>query len=220
MYTFKKIHKCYDDLTVFENIEISIENKSIVALTGKNGIGKTTLLNIMGGIIKFDGDIDYCDISLKKDYSKYMKKVSLITNENFLYEYLNLIEIIELIFSLDKNINKNKSNIMIEELIEVLDINQYKNTITKNLSLGTRQKISIIINLINFPKIILFDEPFVNLDHKSVESLISFFGNYIEKNAGIIIFSTHSDDLRLSKFSTHTMKIIDNKNIVLITKKG
>ena len=62
---------------------------------------------------------------------------------------------------------------------------------------------------------ILFDEPFVNLDEKSVINLLKFLEEYNEKNNGIIIFSTHSRDEKLQKFSNYRMELLDKDMVRL-----
>ncbi|SHI11508.1 ATP-binding cassette domain-containing protein [Clostridium intestinale] len=215
MYVISNITKKYDDKTVFENISFNLPEKSVISLIGNNGVGKTTLLNILSGIIRFKGNVEYNGITLKDNYIEYMKNVVLISNNSFLYEYLTLDEHVKLAFSLSENLNREEFDMMLNKLIQVLNVEEYKNIIVKNLSLGTRQKVLIIISMLAMPKVILFDEPFVNLDQSSVDKLLTFLNDYNNKNNSIIIFSTHSKDRRLLEFTTHILEIIDSKTVIL-----
>lgn len=79
------IKKRYGDSPyIFDGINLKIDKKSIVELLGENGIGKSTLLNTIGGMTKFEGDIKLNGISLKDNFKKYMEGVSLIGNTPFL----------------------------------------------------------------------------------------------------------------------------------------
>lgn len=214
LYNISNISKKFESKTVFENISIMIPDKSIVSLIGKNGVGKTTLLNILAGISRMDGgDVNYNGLSIVDDYDKYMKQVTLINNSNFLFEFLTLEEHYEVVCSLCEDLDKEETKTLFLHLISIMEMEPYKDTIIRNLSLGTRQKVLIIISLITFPKIILFDEPFVNLDHSSVNALLIFLTNYIEDKAGIIIFSTHSSDQRLTKFTSHILEIEEDTKV-------
>ena len=119
--------------------------------------------------------------------------------------------------SLIKNLSDSEvlADELLDELIDILGVSEYKDMYIKNLSLGTKQKIQIITSLLTKPKLILFDEPFVNLDEKSVINLLKFLEEYNEKNNGIIIFSTHSRDEKLQKFSNYRMELLEKDMVRL-----
>ncbi len=219
MLKIKNLTKYYDERKILDSISVEIPEESIVALVGKNGIGKTTLLYILAGLLKHQGEIELFNyIKLEEDYHEYMEKVSLIANENFLYDYLTLNETIQLIKSF--SVDVNKINEMYKILLEILDIEEYKDTIVKKLSLGTRQKVQIILNMVAMPKVILFDEPFVNLDKETVDRFLEYLVLYCRNEKSIIIFSTHSKDYRLQRFITHQLEIIDGGKIKFEKKEG
>lgn len=213
MLSVNNLYKKYADREVFNTISFSIPQKAIVSLFGKNGQGKTTLLKIISGQIKYEGRITYNGISLENDYNEFIKKVVLINNSDFLYSHLSLMEHISLI----KNLSDSEvlADELLDELIDILGVSEYKDMYIKNLSLGTKQKMQIITSLLTKPKVILFDEPFVNLDEKSVINLLRFLEEYNEKNNGIIIFSTHSRDEKLQKFSNYRMELLDKDMVRL-----
>ena len=189
---------------IFDGIDLKINKMSIVELLGRNGIGKSTLLNIIGGMTKFDGEIMLNKISLKDNFKNYIKEVSLIGNTPFLYDYLTPSETIDMILSF---LNRKRLDSTLENLIEEIGLYKYKNTYTRELSLGTRQKLSLILALLSTPNLILLDEPFVNLDIKSRKVILDFLKNYIIQNKAILIYATHSMDMDLDNFS--------NKKIIL-----
>lgn len=211
MFLIKNITKAFDEKIVFKNIDISIPRGAIVSLTGKNGIGKTTLLNILAGLTRVEGNIEYNGVKINENYTSYMEKVVLLDNNTFLYDFLTLEEMYQLIKSIS---TVPVTEGIYEELVEALELEEYRDMFIGNLSLGTRQKVLLICSLITLPEIILFDEPFVNLDQASVNALLSFLTKYIKERNGIIIFSTHSEDNRLKEFMTHTLKIINSETVV------
>ena len=213
MLELKNISKEYET-KILDGLSVSIENGEIIALKGKNGVGKTTLLNIIGGLIEYEGTILYNhEIDAKIDFKKYISKVSFLSNEAFTYQYLTLIEMIGLLDHVMKKSDYQKRNEHSDQLIELLELSQYKDIMIKNLSLGTKQKISIVVNMYACPEIILLDEPFVNLDERSVNNLLRYLKTYIQETHAIMLYSTHSNDSRLDDFCTKTLYMIDSKTI-------
>ncbi|PXV91612.1 ABC-2 type transport system ATP-binding protein [Lachnotalea glycerini] len=215
MLRLQEIRKQYESKIVLNGINSVISDESIVAVRGKNGSGKTTLLNIIGGLINFEGNVYYDDISLHNNYVKYMGNISFLSNEAFSYQYLTLMEMIELLSDI---MNTSKKSIMeqnkIFELIDLLELNDFKDTLIKNLSLGTRQKVSVVTNLLDKPKVILLDEPFVNLDENSVSNLLIYLKRYIEQNKAIMIYATHSNDEKLDRFTTNELNIVNTNTMI------
>ncbi|KRD87912.1 hypothetical protein ASE51_26375 [Bacillus sp. Root147] len=210
-----KIHemtKEYPDTKIFDKIDLEIPSKSIVTITGKNGIGKTTLLNILGGISKFEGDILFKGISLKNDYENYIKLTTLIPNVPFLYEYLTVSEMIDLVASLTGStetiVDEFKNRMLID-----LELTEFQSMLIKNLSLGTKQKVAFITAFLNSPKLILIDEPFVNFDKHSMSKILSFIEEYVSRTEAIVVFSTHSEEKKVTDIVTHNIQINGLKDI-------
>ncbi len=120
---------------------MEIDSPSIVELSGKNGVGKTTLLSILGGICSFSGTILYDEINLKNNYDSYMQKSIFISNSPFMYDYLTVKEMIDFINDLAIPSIEWKEELSI--LFEDLSLKRYENVFIKDLSLGTAQKVSI-----------------------------------------------------------------------------
>lgn len=208
------IKKKYDNI-VLNDISFSIPDKSIVLLNGDNGMGKTTLLYILGGLIEFEGDVIYSGFSIRKNFEHYIGRVSVIPNTPYIFEHLTVNEMIDLVISLSEKNKQLSQNELKNELIEKLNLYKYKNTLAKNLSLGTRQKVSFICSFINSPSIILIDEPFVNFDSKSLDTITSFLYEYVLKNNSIVIFSSHANDNKINSIVTHKLTIQDSDKVVL-----
>ncbi|MES9785126.1 ATP-binding cassette domain-containing protein, partial [Bacillus thuringiensis] len=177
---------------------LKVDEMKILELVGKNGIGKSTLLNIIGGMTKFDGEVILKKSSLKNDFKEYIANVSLIGNTPFLYEYLTPSETIDMVLSF---INRTRLDSSLEHLIQEIGLDKYQNTYTRELSLGTRQKLSLILALLASPSLILLDEPFVNFDIRSRKVTLDYLKDYIIQNRSILIYATHSTDVDLANFS-------------------
>ncbi len=204
MLELRNITKRYRESAVFEGIDLKINNGSIVELLGENGIGKSTLLNIIGGMTRFEGDIWLNGISIRKNYKRYMENVSLVGNTPFLYEYLTPAETIDMVLSF---LNLKSLDPSLEKLIEEIGLYKYKHMLTRELSLGTRQKLSLILALLPSPDLILLDEPFVNLDVESREAVLRYLKKYISENNAILIYATHSTEAYLKGFPDKKIRL-------------
>lgn len=206
-----------DSAYIFDGINLKVDHMSIVELKGENGIGKSTLLNIIAGMTKFEGDVKLNEVSIVDHFKKYMEDVSLIGNTPFLYEYLTPYETIDLILSF---LNKETLDPSLEKLIEKIRLDEYKDTLTRELSLGTRQKLSLILALLPSPNLILLDEPFVNLDVLSRDVVLDFLENYVTENNAILIYATHSTDTYLAGFPNRKLMLEKNEQhnkVVLVS---
>lgn len=193
------IKKKYGESTyIFDGINLKVDNMSIVELVGKNGIGKSTLLNIIGGMTKFDGELILNKFSVKENFKEYIAGVSLIGNTPFLYDYLTPSETIDMVLSF---LNRERLDSSLEHLIQEIGLDKYQNTYTRELSLGTRQKLSLILSLLSSPNLILLDEPFVNFDIRSRKVTLDYLKDYIIQHKAILIYATHSTDTDVANFS-------------------
>ncbi|EJR50934.1 hypothetical protein IIO_06367 [Bacillus cereus VD115] len=193
------IKKKYGESTyIFDGIDLKVDNMSIVELVGKNGIGKSTLLNIIGGMTKFDGELILNKLSVKANFKEYIAGVSLIGNTPFLYDYLTPSETIDMVLSF---LNRGRLDSSLENLIQEIGLDKYRNTYTRELSLGTRQKLSLILALLSSPNLILLDEPFVNFDIRSRKVTLDYLKDYIIQHKAILIYATHSTDTDVANFS-------------------
>lgn len=216
MLLIESIKKQYDKYVVFNGVSFEIPSCSFVSLTGKNGIGKTTLLNIMAGLIDFEGNCYIDNISLKDNYTEYMSRTSYVSSHPFLYDFLSFAEMKSMI-ELNLIVKDNKLDKRLNKLIEELQMKKYFNTISKNLSLGTKQKAALLLGFLSNPKVVLLDEPFANLDKESFSAMVYFLEEYINDYQAIVVFATHSHyDSHLRKVITKDLKI-DSENKVLVS---
>ena len=182
------LNQKYGDLKIINNFNGEFFPNEIFCLLGNNGAGKTTLFNIISGIMNpSEGDITYNGISLISNKSYLYQKISICPQENILFEYLTVLEHLELFQDLKlKKINHDEINNLIKEL----DLLDKENTPCGELSYGQKRKLSIALSLIGNSQIILLDEPTSGLDPISKKTFWKLLKNY--KNDKIIILTTHS----------------------------
>lgn len=169
------------------------------------------MISLIGGLTDFEGEIQLNDISLScgRENYEYLRNVGMLLNDLYSYDFMTVDEFIELNINFKDIEDKSSLYSSKTELIELLFLENFKNHLMKNLSLGTKQKVMLLLSLIHKPNLLLFDEPLVNLDTKSKENTIDFLKSYINNNKAILVFSSH--DLNLIKKLSN--RILDMKDM-------
>jgi heme exporter protein A len=185
--------------TILNNINISIAPKTIIHLTGKNGVGKTTLIKILTNILQPDtGEIFWSGKNIKKNPFNFYKYLTLIMDNNTSNHNLTVNENI---FFWRKIFNSSIKDSQINSVLDLLMLNQYKNTPVSMLSYGEIKKLELSRLVIERKKFWVMDEPYIGLDDSSVNILNETINNHI-KLGGMVIFSSHvkPDILNLEYF--------------------
>ena len=194
----KQLAKTFIDgdrrLNVLKDINLEIEEGSIVTIKGPSGSGKSTLLSIMGTLDNADSG----KILINGQNIKDELNIDKLRNRNigFVFQFHNLIS--EL--TLEENvclpkmiandlINKNEIN----ELFEYFNLKDRMNSFPNDLSGGEKQRVAVMRAIINNPSIIIADEPTGNLDQENALKMTSLFQKLnTEKNLTIVI-ATHDE---------------------------
>ncbi|WP_297215816.1 ABC transporter ATP-binding protein [Thermoplasma sp.] len=201
---FQDVHKNFGSKKALDGLSFQIECQERVALIGPNGAGKSTTLKILAGLIKPDsgyvkvGNYDPDSIEAKRiigylpeDASPYL---TLSVRENL--EYIGALR------------NTQDLEDKVEFLLNMMDLNQYRNSRVGTLSRGNRQKLSIALAIIHDPQIMLLDEPLNYLDIPTQERIIKYFNGM---NATFLV-STHI--MSIAERFTKYVIIINNGKLV------
>lgn len=185
----KNVSKKFDDHYILQDINMNLDEGKIYGLIGRNGSGKTVLLNIICGFIKpTDGQVlvNKVDIYKTKTFPKYTR--ALIEKPKFLSNFTG-IKNLELLASINNIITVSD----IEETLRKVNLYEEKDKLYRKYSLGMKQKLGIAQVLMENPKILILDEPFNGLDDNSAEKIRNLLLN--EKKKGkLIIIATHIKD--------------------------
>lgn len=234
--------KNYGDIKAVKNISFSVDKDSFFAFLGPNGAGKSTTINIIATLLeKNSGTVNINDYQLGKDDSKIRNKIGVVFQNSMLDDLLTVKENLEVRGSF-YGIGKADVYIRINEINEYLEINSFVNQRYGTLSGGQRRKADIVRALLNWPEILILDEPTTGLDPKSrkdiwklinklrTEKEITIFltTHYMEEaidankvviiDEGIIVAEGSSEELRL-KYSKDRIKIIPNNGFEDILKR-
>lgn len=168
MIKLVNVSKAYENKKVLENINYTFEDTGLYIISGNNGCGKTTLLNIISNKISYQGNV-YID-----------NDVFFLSYNDYLIDQFSLKENIELHSEIYNNFNRDIFNLIDKRLL---------NKKVSKLSLGERQRAGILIALFSNSKIVLLDEPLVGLDKKNKHKIIRLLKK--ESKRKLIIVVTH-----------------------------
>ena len=187
----KNLSKKFNQVYAVNNINFSISTNKTVGLLGPNGCGKTTSIGMMLGLIKpTSGDI----IIQNKNINTFERN-ELLSIMNFASPYVELPKKL----SVKQNLEiygrlygvKNLSS-RVNELAEDLNLKDFLNKKTGELSSGQKNRVSLAKSLINKPEILLLDEPTASLDPDIGDYVRSYVQSYKSKNKITILLASHN----------------------------
>ncbi|KHE67249.1 ABC transporter ATP-binding protein, partial [Halobacillus sp. BBL2006] len=159
----------------------------VLSVVGPSGSGKTTLLRILAGLEKpTSGNIFMNDNEITHKKAN-KRNVSLVFQQPLLFPHMTVIENIRYGSKLAGK--KNESKIL--ELLDAIDLVNYKNFFPSEISGGQQQRVALARAMATDPKVILFDEPFSSLDPKLRKELRFWVRDFLAKRSITSIFVTH-----------------------------
>ncbi|OUW96213.1 MAG: LPS export ABC transporter ATP-binding protein [Pelagibacteraceae bacterium TMED237] len=202
-----KISKTYGNKEVIRDISLIIKRGEIVGLLGPNGAGKTTSFYIIVGLIKPDRGsifVDKLDISNLPIYVRGKLGISYLPQEASIFRGMNVEDNLLSIIENYEN-NKNKQEIILQNLLNEFDINHVRKSKSIVLSGGERRRLEIARTLATNPKYLLLDEPLTGIDPVSIEEIKIIIKKLKKKNIGVLITDHNVRE---------TLKIVDKVYIV------
>ena len=196
----KKLTKTFIDgnkkLNVLKDINLQIEEGSIVTIKGPSGSGKSTLLSIIGTLDSADSG----EFSINGKKIQDELNIDKLRNKSigFVFQFHNLIAelTLEENVSLPKMIAKEKiDKNQINKLFEYFDLKDRMKSFPNDLSGGEKQRVAVMRAIINNPSVIIADEPTGNLDKENVLKMISLFQKLNTEKKLTIIIATHDENV-------------------------
>ena len=211
----KDLVKKYDDRDpILDGVSFSVQEKEFVTIYGKSGCGKTTLLNILGGLDRPTSgsvEIQGTDIAgLGEDELARirLKKIGFVFQDYNLMTDLTVRENV----ALPLRFSRRKSERLIDELLRRFEIEDIAEVTANKISGGEAQRVAIARALVNEPMIILADEPTGNRDFDNTEKVIETLRSIIEDFRTTVLLATH--DRELAGYSSMRIHINDGKAIL------
>jgi ABC-type Fe3+/spermidine/putrescine transport system ATPase subunit len=166
----------------------------ILVLMGENGAGKSTILNMISGIVNpddgeivFEGEVIYSS-NIKKNKEVNMRKIGYITQKNCLFSHLNVLENINI------GLKKSEYSGNLNKYIDDFNLSQILDKYPSEISGGQKQRVAIVRALIREPKIILMDEAFSAIDDYTKKCLRKKTKELVTEKEVPLIFVTHDKE--------------------------
>ena len=187
----KNLVKKFKSTIAVDNISFEIEKNTTLGLLGPNGCGKTTSIGMMLGLITpTSGEIFIDGIKLESK-----NRVRLLSSMNFASPYIELpkkltvkqnLEVYARLYGISNKLER------IEELIEDLNLSNFLNKNTGELSSGQKNRVSLAKSLINKPKLLFLDEPTASLDPDVGDFVREYLEKYKNKNQLTMLLASHN----------------------------
>ena len=175
---------------IFKNFCLKIRSSEIVTLIGRNGSGKTSLLEMIVGLLKPEsGVIKINSINIEEIGERKKDQFIYIPFDDALKEDLTICENLQIWANL-ASINLSKE--LFEKSLDYFSLSEIKNVLVGKLSQGQKKKIALTKLLLINCSLWILDEPFNSLDKESIEILKKLFLSH-KKNGGVILFASHID---------------------------
>ena len=190
----KNISVFYNKRQIIENLSLSINKQEILGMLGPNGVGKSTIFNLITGLkdpnygeIIING-INATKLPINERFTKF--KLGLVPQYGGLIHDLSLIDNLKLVSEIhikEKELREHKIN----KIITQFEFESLLKIKAKNLSGGQKKKLVIAMSLMNDPKILLLDEPFAALDILTIKMLQKIIVNLQASEEITIVVCDH-----------------------------
>jgi ABC-2 type transport system ATP-binding protein len=200
--------KKYGDIVAIDNISFNVYYGEIFSYLGPNGSGKTTTVEILACIRKPTfGTAKVLGFSIDKEENEIKKRIGILPQE---FAYFDLLTVKECIDSIGKIYGLKYD---IKQILEVLDLWEYRNKKFKELSGGLKRKVGVAMSIVNDPDLLFLDEPTTGLDPMSRRDVWKYILN-LKKLGKTIFLTTHYME-EAEKLSDRIGIIVKGKIIAL-----
>lgn len=200
MIEISNLKKVYDNrFEALKDVDITIEQGSLVCLLGPSGCGKSTMLNLIAGLLDpTSGDIRFDGQSVIDKHPKE-RHIGMVFQNYSLYPHMTVLENITFPLRVGANKkSKQEANDIAQQYLTLTDISELANKKPSALSGGQQQRVAIARALVQNPKILLLDEPLSNLDARLRLKIREEIRRLVKKIGVTTIFVTHDQEEALS----------------------
>lgn len=189
MIEVKNVTKKYGNFVAVDNISFEVKDHEIVGFLGPNGAGKSTTMNMITGFIEpTDGKIVVNGYDISSSPLKAKKQIGYMPESVPLYSDLTVKEFLYYMADL-KRVKRKDRKEAVNKVMEETGLVEVKNRLTKNISRGFKQRVSLAGALIGNPDILILDEPTVGLDPKQIKDIRALIKKFGKDHT--VILSSH-----------------------------
>lgn len=186
MLKIENVSKTFENFSL-NNINIMLESGKIMGIIGDNGSGKTSIINLIMGLYKpSSGKIELNRNNVEKDPVGYKNDIGFVYDNLSFYPNLKLKDYKKIIAMFYKNFDEEVYDMYFD------NFNLDSEEKIKNLSKGQCEKVMISTALSHHAKLLILDEPIYGLEKTVRKELIRIFKDYIKRENGSVIISTHN----------------------------
>lgn len=186
----QSLRKRYKSRTVVQDVSLEVSSGEVVGLLGPNGAGKTTAFYMIVGLVPTDAGrilIDDQDISKLPVHRRARLGVGYLPQEASVFRKLSVEDNIRAILEVRPELDRDKRDQLLEQLLDELHIGHIRNSVGQSLSGGERRRVEIARALAAEPEFMLLDEPFAGVDPISVLDIQRIIRHLVERNIGVLI---------------------------------
>lgn len=217
----KNISKTYKmgdvEIKALDNTSFTIEKGELVVILGPSGAGKTTCLNILGGMDTATSGNITIDNNVITNYNE-KELINYRRNDiGFVFQFYNLIQNLSAIENVELAVQLCPDHLDPNDIMDRVGLANRKNNFPSQLSGGEQQRVAIARAIVNGPKLLICDEPTGNLDEKTSEEIMEVL-DQVNKLGTTIIMVTHDTKI-VEKMQKRTI-LLDSGRVLKDYMKG
>lgn len=182
--------KRYGNLIALDHFSMELHEGEILGLLGPNGSGKTTAINCILSLLKYDkGNIEIFNKPMSHNAYEIKRNIGVIMQNVAVFDELTVFENIDYfcgLYILDKKLRKN----LVNEAIDFVGLNDFRKFYPKKLSGGLLRRLNIACGISHKPKLIILDEPTVAVDPQSRNNILEGIKK-LNKEGATVVYTTH-----------------------------
>ena len=208
---FKKVNKVYKmgevEIKALNNTSFEIEKGQLICILGPSGAGKTTCLNILGGMDRITSGNVIVDGKIINDLNEKQLIKYRRNDIGFVFQFYNLIQNMTVIENVELATQLCKNSLDPSDILDKVGLKNRKNNFPAQLSGGEQQRVAIARAICKNPKLLLCDEPTGALDYKTGKQILKLLQDTCRNEQMTVIIITHN-----SAISPMADKVIKFKN--------
>ncbi|AKD05154.1 ABC transporter ATP-binding protein [Pontibacter korlensis] len=190
MLSIQNLHKAYSSQTVLDQVSLELPQGQVLAVLGRSGCGKTTLLKAVAGLFPTDaGSINWAGKSMGAVPPREREMVYLF-QEPLLFPHLTVFENIAYGLRVRKEADAEVQQ-KVQQMLQELELQEHAQKKSSQLSGGQRQRVAFGRAIIFLPRVLLLDEPFASLDAHTRANMQTLFLRLARKYGITALFVTH-----------------------------
>lgn len=186
----KDLVKRYGNLTALDHLDLDIREGEIFGLLGPNGSGKTTAINCILSLLKFEqGQIEVFDQEMRPDAYAIKRDIGVVMQNVAVFDELTVYDNIDYFCGLYIQ-DKIRRRQLVEEAIEFVGLNDFRKFYPKKLSGGLLRRLNIACGIAHKPRLIILDEPTVAVDPQSRNNILEGIKT-LNQNGATVLYTSH-----------------------------